>query len=210
MDALLHLTAPSHNLKSLQLFYNAIQIHIRALSSLNTPPDSYGPLLTTSIHSKLPQETRTNMARDHYGSKWTVSELLTSISKEIQILKPVRSPLTELTATPILLQPRALSIQLQVIMVEHHVINQGKRFVVFFAKGHTNPACVTQLPLTKIVLPLSRIVACLARHKISQCPSKFTCKDCHKKTLYQFVPCLYCTRRKSVDTTTTKFHTQST
>ena len=24
---------------------------------------------------------------------------------------------------------------------------------------------------------------CLARHKISQCPSKFTCKECHKKHL---------------------------
>jgi len=64
-----------------------IQIHIRALSSLNMPPDSYGPLLATSIHSKLPQETRTNMARDHYGSKWTIDELLTSISKEIQIFE---------------------------------------------------------------------------------------------------------------------------
>ena len=87
MEALLNAPAPSHNLASLQSFHNTVQIHMRALSALDMPPESYGPLLTSVILSKLPSETRTNMARDHYDPKWTIDELLASISKEIRIFE---------------------------------------------------------------------------------------------------------------------------
>ena len=87
MDALLNISAPSHNLASLQSFYNTININMRALSSLEQSPESYGALLTSVILNKLPPETKIHMARDHYDSQWTISDLLASILKEIRILE---------------------------------------------------------------------------------------------------------------------------
>ena len=83
MEAILYVPAPSNNLPSLQLFYDTIQTHIRALSALGKPPESNGPLLTITILSKLPPEVKIRMTCDHYNSEWTVSELLGRILKEI-------------------------------------------------------------------------------------------------------------------------------
>ena len=67
---------------------------MRALPSFGT--ECYGSLSTSVIFKKkLSPETKTHMARDHY-------ELLTSLSKEIQIFKQVKSLVTNLTTTLIL------------------------------------------------------------------------------------------------------------
>ena len=87
MDAFLDIPAPSHNLASLQSFYNSINTNMRALVSLGQPPESYGALLTSVILNNIAPETHSNMARDHYNSKWTVDELLAGILKEIRIFE---------------------------------------------------------------------------------------------------------------------------
>ena len=60
---------------------------MRALSALDQPPESYGALLTSVILNKLAPETKTNMARDHYDSQWTIDKLLTSNQREIRIFE---------------------------------------------------------------------------------------------------------------------------
>ena len=92
METLYNVSMPSNNLTSLQAFYDTIQSHIRALSALDKPPDSYGSLLTTVILSKLPSEIKIHMARDHYDSEWTITELLDSILKEIRIYEAGHQP----------------------------------------------------------------------------------------------------------------------
>ena len=100
MEAILYASAPSNNLPSLQLFYDTIQTHIRALSALGKPSESNGPLLTTAILSKLPPEVKIRMARDHYNSEWTVSELLDSILKEFEFMKLVNSVVVKFGPAP--------------------------------------------------------------------------------------------------------------
>ena len=87
MEALLNVLTPSHNLPSLQAFYDTIQNHMRALASLSKPPENYGSLLTSVILSKLPTDTKARIARDHYNTEWTIDDLLAGILKEIRILE---------------------------------------------------------------------------------------------------------------------------
>ena len=185
MEALLNLTAPSHNLRSLQSFYNVIQIHIRALSSFNIPPKFYGPLLTTAIFTKLPQETRTHIARDHYGSKWTIDELLTSISKEIQIFEASQKSSYKVNSYS---NPTPTTGSFHTAASNHGGTSRDKSrkdIRCIFCKGaHKSSLCNTitsHKDRLAIVKNSGLCFNCLAHHKISQCPSKFTCRECHKK-----------------------------
>jgi len=85
MEALFNVSIPSNHLTSLQSFYDTIQNHVRALSALGNPRESYGPMLTAVILGKLPSDIKMRLASDHHNSEWTVNELLQSILREIRI-----------------------------------------------------------------------------------------------------------------------------
>ena len=70
MEALLSLVVlslekPSNSLASLQVFHDTLEQHMRSLSSLGKSSETYSSLLTPSVLSKLPVETKKHMARDH-------------------------------------------------------------------------------------------------------------------------------------------------
>ena len=65
MEALLSLEKPSNSLASLQVFHDTLEQHMRSLSSLGKSSETYSSLLTPSVLSKLPVETKKHMARDH-------------------------------------------------------------------------------------------------------------------------------------------------
>ena len=140
MDALLNISAPSHNLASLKSFYNTININIRALSSLDQPPESYGTLLTSVILNKLAPETKTHMTRDHYDSQWTIGDLLASILKEIGILEASqisgRRPNSH--ASSILCQLQARFTLAPTTTKELHTKNLEGVPVAFSVRVHTN------------------------------------------------------------------------
>ena len=94
MEALLNVQAPANNLTGLQAFYDTIQNHMRVLSSLGKPTESYGSLLTSVILNKIPKDIKVHMARDHHDTEWVIDELLASILKEIKSLKQA-NPLIE-------------------------------------------------------------------------------------------------------------------
>ena len=48
---------------------------MRALSSLGKEPESYGSLLTPIVLTKLPNELKKNLAREHTNSEWTIEIL---------------------------------------------------------------------------------------------------------------------------------------
>jgi len=58
MEALLNLTKPTNSLANLQAFHDTIERHTRSLSTLGKSLESYGMLLTSSILSKLPVDTK--------------------------------------------------------------------------------------------------------------------------------------------------------
>jgi len=65
MQALLNLPMPNNNYSGLQSFYDTIEKHMRALSSLGKEPESYGSLLTLIVLARLRHEIKENLAREH-------------------------------------------------------------------------------------------------------------------------------------------------
>ena len=65
MQALLELPSPIETLSSPETFYDAVEGHIRSLSSLGKPVASYGDMLVTVILNKLTDKTRKNIIREH-------------------------------------------------------------------------------------------------------------------------------------------------
>ena len=57
-----------------------------SLSSLGKSSEMYGSLLTPSVLSKLPSETKERMARDHHDSEWSIDIVMGGLLKEIQVL----------------------------------------------------------------------------------------------------------------------------
>ena len=87
MQALLDLPSPIDTLSSLETFYDAIEGHVRSLSSLGKPVESYGNLLVTVILSKLPAKARKNLVSEHNSGEWTLDALLKAIKQEVRILE---------------------------------------------------------------------------------------------------------------------------
>ena len=182
MEALDNVSMPSNNLTSLQAFYDTIQNHIRALSALDKPPDSYWPLLTTVILSKLPSEIKICMARDHYDSEWTIEELLDSILKEVRIYEaghqPGRNPRTNSSPTTGSFHTGT-----------HRYPQTREKWkldpVCAFCKGahQTNTCTSVTCPKERLAIVKSAGLCfnCLAHHKVAQCTSKLSCKQCKKK-----------------------------
>lgn len=82
MQALLDINSPDTQLESLQKFYD-----IRGLASLGKAQETYGDLLIPIIISKLPNEIRRNIARDHVSFDWTIDQLRNALQKELRILE---------------------------------------------------------------------------------------------------------------------------
>ena len=53
MQALLELPGPTNELSSLRMFYDSVEAHIRGLSMLGVPKESYGTLLVPIVIAKL-------------------------------------------------------------------------------------------------------------------------------------------------------------
>ena len=171
MEALLNVQTPANNLVGLQAFYDTIQNHMRALLSQGKPTESYGSLLTSVIWSKIPSDIKAHMARDHHNSEWTIDELLASILKELRILKVGQhsSWKSNLRTNPV---PTTSSFH--VTSNRNTPCKPKKDPVCVFCKGAHKP-----YPCTTITSPKEHL--CLARHRVSQCNSKFNCRECHKK-----------------------------
>ena len=185
MDALLNVSPPSNTLASLQTFYDTLQSHIRALSALGKPSQSYGSLLTTAILNKLPPDIKIHMARDHYNAEWNIDDLLAMVLREIQILEAGLPVGRKHSST----RPSTIPTTASFYTATHkppQARDKTKRDpTCAFCKGtHKTSSC------TSITCPKERLAIvksaglcfnCLARHKVSQCTSKFNCRECHKK-----------------------------
>lgn len=185
MDALLNISAPSHNLASLQSFYNTININMRALSSLEQPPESYGALLTSVILNKLAPETKIHMARDHYDSQWSIDELLASILKEIRIFEASQqSGCRQNSHASSLPTTSSFYTSTNNNRETSHEKPRRSPSCVFCKGTHKPRSCPTitcHKECLAIVKSANLCYNCLACHKVSQCTSKFTCKECHRK-----------------------------
>ena len=158
---------------------------MRSLSSLGKSSETYGSLLTPSVLSKLPAETRKHMARDHRDTEWSIDDVMTGLLKEIQILDMSH----QYTGKPSMhgnTPPPTASFSTYTDRVSQPRSSQQRRQVeCTFCKGnHKANSC------TMIVDPKERLAIvkrdnlcfnCLARHKASQCNSRFACRMCKRR-----------------------------
>ena len=188
MEALLNLGKPSNSLSSLQAFYDTIKKHMRALLSLGKSSDTYGSLLTSSILSKLPIETKTHMAREHCNSEWSIDDVMASMLKEIQIFKMSQQYTGKtISHDTTMLTTGSFHTSAYNTTRSHHTHDKQPRReqVCVFCKGDHKP-----IKCSKVVDPKERLAIvrreslcynCLAKHKVTQCHSKFTCRECRKR-----------------------------
>ena len=180
MQALLDMSRPTNSLSSLQQFHDSIESHIRSLSSLGKDIESYGALLVPIILSKLPNETKKNLARNHPTAEWRLNELQAAIQAEIRIFETGTSnthPAYQLPTASFYAgakNPQPL----------HQSTNTKKKCCIYCSGNHAPSLCDTIADPTKrleIIKHQRLCFNCLGRHKISQCTSKYHCKICKRK-----------------------------
>ena len=176
MQALLDLPNPSNTLSSLQSFYNAIERHIRSLSTLGKSVDSYGDLLVPIILNKLPQKTRKNMVRDHNSNEWTLRDLQEAIRKEVRVFE------SELVTSH---HPQSLHPTAAFHAGATNQPNAANQRSCAFCKGSHSPThcdVITDKQARKeFVTQRNLCFNCLGRHKVNICKSKHRCRKCHRK-----------------------------
>ena len=184
MQALLNLSNVANSLSSLQSFYDTVENHIRGLSSLGKSPESYGDLLTPIVFGKLPKEVQRNLARDHSNSEWTLGKLRSSIMKEIRILE------TEIHTSGHHDQPDAPLMTTASFFMntrQHPPQPSSSRKptnCIYYKQQHSPNSCDTVTnPQDRLAIVKKNNLCfnCLARHKVSQCSSKFRCRHCKRK-----------------------------
>lgn len=182
MQALLDLPNPSNTLSSLQSFHDAIERHMRSLSTLGKykSVDSYGDLLVPIILNKLPQKTRKNMVREHDSNEWNLNDLQEAIRKEVRVFE------SEFTTNhfPQSLHPTATFHAGARANTNPSKPNSNQRTCAFCKGSHPPIDCkvvVDSKARKDLVAQRNLCFNCLGRHKVNVCSSKHRCRKCHRK-----------------------------
>ena len=176
LQALIDLPSPNL-LSSLREFHDATEGHIRSLSTLGKPQDSYGSLLIPILLGKLPSKVKQNLVRAHGKREWTLSELQTAILNELYILEmgSQTEPLT--SAAP----PTASFLT---ATKKSSMTVKTKPRCPFCAGPH-NPSMCESVKDPKqrcdIVRQNKLCYNCLGHHKVSACNSRHCCRNCQRK-----------------------------
>jgi len=169
MQALLELPKLSNSLRSLHSFHDAVKSHTHGLSSLGKSEHAYGDLLVAVIHEKLPKEIKLqcNIARSKTTSEWSLSQLMAAILNEIRILEcGAHNPLMGPTAT-FLVGSKVNQDRKQ---------EKGQPSCIFCEQPHAIHQCTVITDRQRHLDIERQNYLCfnrLARHKVSQCTSKF-------------------------------------
>ena len=185
MRALSNLPKPTNNASSLRHFYDTVESHIRGLSALGMSEESYSALLATSVHDKLPAETRQQMARSHPSQKWTLAELRLSVLTEIKVLEAGRIIDATVSSSGNVPTATASFYTGTSVRASRHR-EQGKPICCIYchSQNHSSSSCNTVTDQQKrldIVKKENVCFNCLGRHRVAQCKSKSRCKRCKAK-----------------------------
>ena len=69
------------------MFYDSVEAHIRGLSSLGVPKESYGAFLIPIVIAKLYVLIHKNLAREHSNLDRSLDDLQAAILKEITVME---------------------------------------------------------------------------------------------------------------------------
>ena len=180
VQALLDLPKPVNKLTSLRLFHDTVASHVCCLQSLGKSPKSLETLLAPMILTKLPEETKKNMARDHTTTTWTIEELQAAIMKELRIFE-VGQQTSTLTNQPAI--PTAAFYTGTNKKTGHRDTN-SKPSCAYCKGTHSAINCDVSKDVPSHVEVNKKkhlCFNCLAHHRVSRCTSKNRCHTCSGK-----------------------------
>ncbi|XP_063447979.1 uncharacterized protein LOC134727528 [Mytilus trossulus] len=184
MQSLISLPSPTSNITNLKKFYDSMENYIRGLESIGESHESFGSLLVPIILNKLPGNIRENMVRAHGGDHWNLPSLRQAIQHEITIKEAGQSVNGDD------MEPNYTPTSAFFMGTNRNYANQkGKRDITkkpcIFCQGvHAPLACktVTEIEARKrIVKEKQACFNCLGNHRVADCKSDKTCKNCNKR-----------------------------
>ena len=167
---------------SLRSVYDQITVHTRGLSAMGINSDRYGSLLIPMIMSKLPSEIRLRVARESTDELWKIDELMDVVKKEVEAREAsegskFNSPPTTNARTPT--SGRNVPTASALVAQSHNIQ------CVYCNGQHYSASCdkVRQVKKRKdVLIKAGRCFNCLKlNHKIRECQSTKTCRNCHRK-----------------------------
>ena len=85
MDSLLNLQySPNETIAHLRQIFDNINVHIRALESLEVQLWNYGSLLIMIIMKRMPKDVTLQVSREAKSDIWSMKDILEIIRKEIE------------------------------------------------------------------------------------------------------------------------------
>ena len=183
MIELLEIPAPTQTFASLRDFYDRTEIYIQGLDSLGQAEDTYGSLLVPVILQKLPEETRRNLRRVH-GTSWELSDLMRCLLDEVNVLdsgSTVRNDVGSIPTATFLSQSDKRITERKTVKSPNKNL---ERTCVFCKGSHLSVDCrkVRELEQRMQIVKKDRLCFnCLGKHKVSDCKSRFKCRNCSRR-----------------------------
>ena len=180
IQALLDLPKPSNKLTNLRLFFDTIETHVHCLASLGKSLDLLDTLLAPMILTKLPDDTKRNIARNHTATEWTVSELQAAIRNKIRIFE------TGQHFPPSSCQPANPTASFNTVLQRRPYSKKevGKLSCVYCKGNHAAVNCELHKDIPahiEIIKQQWLCYNCLAHHRVSHCNLKNRCRKCGNK-----------------------------
>ncbi|XP_063435623.1 uncharacterized protein LOC134716543 [Mytilus trossulus] len=190
MQTLLALPAPDSTVQSCRRFYDKSETLIRGLESLGQSQESYGALLIPIMLNKLPSRIKENITREHGLKQWSLDELRQHLFNEISILEAGQRVNLESDET------LHSTVYLAKTDTKNNYNNNNRKPQRSEVAVHTRKPCIycgeSHSPNTcmKIVDQKARLEIlkqkkacfnCLGNHRVTDCKSKGTCKQCGRK-----------------------------
>ena len=190
MKGLWELPPPSKELSSLRNFYDKMESHIRGLRTLGKSESSYGDFLVPIVLEKLPGSVRTQIARDHGDTAWTLSQLRQAILDEIEATQAGKGIYTKEEEK----EEEEESLHATAAFLTRsnkHVRNNQEKYITTKPtcafckdKSHKSMDCeIIQSPEKRLQIVKRDHLCfnCLREHKVNDCKSKFRCRNCKRK-----------------------------
>ena len=184
LEALIEIPQPRNELRSLKTVYDQIESYVRGLDALGESQATYGKLLVPIIVKKLPGEMRRHLRRVHGTSTWLLQDLRRSIHEEINIMDeakdaetPFRIPTTSSFVTGTTPKPYQHQNRYVPQTIE-------KRPCVSCHDIHLPSTCTQVNDISARISIVKRdklCFNCLGNHRLNECNSKYTCRNCKKR-----------------------------
>ena len=177
--ALQGLPPVADNLQSLKSFHHSLEGHIRSLEALGKQTDSYGAILICSLMDKIHHNIRRDIIRAHKTEEWTLDELRTALSNELNIMESSQS-ITRFGSSN-----KDQSGSNNYTVLNNAVSGEQTRSCLFCGENNHKAYQCTNVKSVderwKIVKQKKLCHNCLSTgHQLKDCKSKRTCYQCKK------------------------------